>query len=778
MELYKKDKMLNNVQISDYEIISSDIFDTLVLRSCAEPSDIFLKVGQSAKEKFHLSFPFSKESYKELRKSVEENARNYLKHKQEITFKDIFEKVPLDNEIKMFLMEQEILEEKRNLILNENVYSLLKSAYHQGKKVILTSDMYLSKEQIEDLLIGIGIDLTLFDEVFVSSELDKTKSNGSLYQHILSFYNNTPKEKILHIGDNYNSDVIQAERNGLKSIYYNVINENIFSIYKIEEALTEAPLNELRSLRKLIGNTTNYKGDNLKWYQIGAQIFGPVYALYCEWILDYAKQMKVKQIAPMMREGALFKKLLENNIQDENLDIVVKPLYVSRKATFLPSLTTFDELVVTELLERDFLSINDLFNLLLLEIKNTIFEQYSTLKIGEIKTINLADTTLYKHLQQYLLGDDIKKAVENNIIEQKNLFRNYLENETNSYSFLTVDLGGNGTIQTQINNALGDKEKAIHLIFAGRFTALKKVVNGDKLYSWMGYMTNQSMKVKSFFRSPEIIEAVTNIVEAGTSHYIFKRQNLVEIISNGIHYPEEQRVNQSICWEGILEFQKAWLKFKKTQPVKHQLLNNLDGIITIFYRLITYPTYDEARLLGSFIQDDQIHYSRSESILQEKDFSVLEQQGIDEFLLANRDGYSIHEIYWPQGVVALRSPNYFTQKYLEECLKDSNYVEIYNLLKNIEIKKYRCICIYGAGEIGEKILLISQLFKLHISYFIDRNYKQMSSGFHGVPVIGNSNLSEKIDLIIIASKAFKQDIEKTILQRYKGKKLPTIIGFD
>jgi predicted HAD superfamily hydrolase len=779
--LFKKDRILTNIQIENFELISSDIFDTLVYRICAEPSDIFLKVGQAAKKKFQYRFAFSKESYKELRILAEVNARNSFKSKEEIGYTDIFSFLPFDIEITEFLMQEEILQEKKHLMLNEYVYSLLKNAYKQGKKIILMSDMYFSKLQIEELLIYIGVDIELFDEIFISSKLNKTKSKGSMYKYILDNYSEISAKRFLHIGDNYQSDIIQAELNGLQTVHYNVIPENIFSIYNMEATLTESPVDELRSLRKIAGNTTSYSDEDLKWFMIGAQIFGPVYSLFCEWIIDYAREMKIEQIAPLMREGVLFSQLLDNIIKDDKLNITVEPLHVSRKATFLPSLKTYDEKVILELLERRFLSIKDLFSLLLLELIGTEFEQYSFVKIGEAKKIRIEDISLFDFLQQYLMSDEIKEIVRENIVNQKILLKKYIDEFSGNMEFITVDIGGNGTIQTQINNALKAKDKVTHLFFAGRSPALSKVLQNDKLYSWMGYMTNQNTKLKSFFRSPEIIEAVSNIVQAGVSHYSgyhVGNKDTIKAIPNDIVYPEEQVRVQEICWEGIFTYQKAWLKFKKKNPVKQQLLNNLDGIISIFYRLINYPMYDEAKLLGSLVQDDQIHYSRSESIIQERDFSILENQNLKHFLLENSEGYATNQIYWPQGVVAMSNPNYFLQQYLVESLRDFNYLEIFNLIKKIDANPYKCICIYGAGELGEKILSIAKLFNLDISFFIDRNYKQMRSGFHGISVISTFDLNEKIDLIIIASKAFKRDIEQTIEENYKGKKKPTIIGFD
>ncbi len=776
--MYTTDKFLSSTNIDDYVIISSDIFDTLVYRICAEPSDVFLKVGRRAKEKFKGFFPFNGESYKEIRKKAEIKARNHFKEKEEITYKEIFNFLPFEKEVKDFLMVEEILQEKQHLVLNENVYSFLKFAKKQGKVIVLASDMYLSEFQIKGLLLSTGVDLTLFDNIYVSSDLDKTKSKGTLYQHILAEYPHIASEKILHIGDNHNSDVIQAQKKGIHCIYYNVMNEDMFSIFHLETSLTETPANEIRSLRKIAGNTSKYVDEELMWYQLGAQIFGPVYSIFTDWIVTQAANLNIKKILPLMREGILFEKLLRNSVKSIDLNIEIDILEVSRKSTYLPTFKQ-DKNMIKELLERKLLTIKDLFSLLLLKLECTMFNEYCRYRIDEIKNVMIdGKVSLFEHLKKYLYSDVVQKEIELNAKIQRGYLQQYLRDMTQGEAFLTVDLGGNATIQSQIDEIMGDDHSATHAVFASRNTAMDKVLHGLKLFSWMGYASSENKKLKSFFRSPEIIEAITNSMQPGISHFASQVNGKVKAQLNSITYPAYHVKMQQICWEGMLDFQERWTSLRKKKEIKELLINNTDGLMAILHRLITYPTTNEAKLLGALIQDDNVHYSRYISIINENDIQLLSQIGsIDKFLLENKEGYTENQIYWPQGVVALHNPVFFLKQYVYNGLNDATFIEIYNLINKIEKDKYKCICLYGAGEMGEKILKVSNLFQLSISYFIDRNFEQMSSGIQGIPVINNANLGEEIDLIIISSKAFQKDIHMKIEESYQGEYKPKVIGF-
>ncbi|HGY6625829.1 TPA: hypothetical protein ACNTAE_005091, partial [Escherichia coli] len=62
---------------------------------------------------------------------------------------------------------------------------IIKAARALNKKVILVSDIYYDKEFVAQLLKHCDID---YDELYISSELDKTKESGSLYDHLIDIY--------------------------------------------------------------------------------------------------------------------------------------------------------------------------------------------------------------------------------------------------------------------------------------------------------------------------------------------------------------------------------------------------------------------------------------------------------------------------------------------------------------------------------------------------------------------------------------------------------------
>jgi HAD superfamily hydrolase (TIGR01549 family) len=69
----------------------------------------------------------------------------------------------------------------------------------KGKKIILCSDMYLPIDTMKKILDKCGING--YDNLFVSSDIGKSKKSGELFDYILKKYE-IPSDKLIHIGDN------------------------------------------------------------------------------------------------------------------------------------------------------------------------------------------------------------------------------------------------------------------------------------------------------------------------------------------------------------------------------------------------------------------------------------------------------------------------------------------------------------------------------------------------------------------------------------------------
>ena len=192
-------------KIDDSDIVSFDIFDTVLLRHVYEPIDVFTLLDEEIQGKY--GFCFSKErvlAEKELRKD-----------KKEPNIYDIYEymgkKNHLSKEITEAILESEITREKAVLDVRIKIKECIEYCIKNGKKVYFVSDMYLPKGIIADFFVMFGI--CGYEDILVSCDYNCGKTTG-LFNVLME---REPDKKILHIGDNTEADVLAPERYGINS---------------------------------------------------------------------------------------------------------------------------------------------------------------------------------------------------------------------------------------------------------------------------------------------------------------------------------------------------------------------------------------------------------------------------------------------------------------------------------------------------------------------------------------------------------------------------------
>jgi HAD superfamily hydrolase (TIGR01549 family) len=194
------------------EVISFDLFDTLILRRLGDPKNVFREIDKKLIEenKQNKEFVFQ-------RISAEKRARR-MKGKREVTLDEIyslFDTNVFGNSEKLKKMELET--EYDTCISNHEMQNLYRYLLESGKRIVLTTDMYLPRKAIEKILKKCGIEE--YDKLFISSEIGLMKKYGQLFDYMLKELDVDPNE-IVHIGDNPRGDYLVPRLKGIRSILY------------------------------------------------------------------------------------------------------------------------------------------------------------------------------------------------------------------------------------------------------------------------------------------------------------------------------------------------------------------------------------------------------------------------------------------------------------------------------------------------------------------------------------------------------------------------------
>lgn len=292
IKAYDFDVMKKKIDAAD--VVSFDIFDTLLLRPVYQPRDMFYFL-----EKDNRVIDFRKK-----RVRAEEWARNHTdKENGEINIFDIYhcleEWCGIDAE-KSAIEEMEV--EKKYCFTHPFVKKLYQYALDNHKTVIATSDMYIPKEYMKEILADNGYDN--FNDIFVSCDYEKSKHTGKLYELVKKKYSEKP---ILHIGDNRYSDIIVAKKYGLSTIHIQNVNragekyrrfQHQSFMCSVYSGLVDAYLYSGMSERVEKCHNAHF----LYGFLCGGSL---TYGL-CQWLDDLALKKNADKILFLARDGFIF----------------------------------------------------------------------------------------------------------------------------------------------------------------------------------------------------------------------------------------------------------------------------------------------------------------------------------------------------------------------------------------------------------------------------------------------------------------------------------------
>lgn len=303
--------------IKEYDIISFDIFDTLIFRPFYNPKDLFRT----------LSEHYTCLNFYHERIQAEKKARKTKVQKfghQEVTLNDIYKE--LNKNIGINIEEGCLNEFEKELeFVYPNPY--LKEIYDilikNNKKVILVSDMYLSNNYMKKLLSKCGYNN--YEKLYVSCDYEVNKKYGELFEIVKQDFSNN---KIIHIGDNKNSDYLMSMKHGIESLLYNSPHSLPSNNYNMT-----ATINSLYNgiiYNKFYNCNFAMKNNEIS-YIYGYEYCGIFILGYVNWIHEYAKNNNIDKILFLARDGYILKKVYDKLFDDISSEYSLWSRYATLK---------------------------------------------------------------------------------------------------------------------------------------------------------------------------------------------------------------------------------------------------------------------------------------------------------------------------------------------------------------------------------------------------------------------------------------------------------------
>lgn len=447
------------IAIKDMDVVSFDIFDTLVKRDIPSPEDIHFLVG---KKFIELS---GKEinDYFQKRVRAEREAREFACG-GEITLQQIFEHLKdFSQKDRKLLMALEQEMEYEVCCQNHEMKRVYDKALEQRKHVVITSDMYLSEELILKILKKCGY--IGYEKLYLSSCYGVTKSSGKLYGYLKKDYVEI-SDRIIHIGDDVKSDFYRAKQSGFAAVLIDGAWKKVTFYKKCNMRTWEE--------KCFYAFINNHKptGDDSFAKTVGYEILGPMLWGYSQWLQEQIKADGIEKIFFLSRDGALLQKAYQILYPDSRIRQVY--LYASRQALQVPMLAECRNYYEMIQLMKPMMHSHTLENI----GKECQFDNHyeeGCRQLGLEMNLNVFHIPAEKQQSYYEL---VYRLGEQRFREQIKLIQAYLKEVEFRAKVAVVDIGWQGTMQKALLEYCGNKISVIGYYLGVRNVYAKNYYEG------------------------------------------------------------------------------------------------------------------------------------------------------------------------------------------------------------------------------------------------------------------------------------------------------------
>ncbi|WP_353949196.1 HAD family hydrolase [Sporolactobacillus sp. Y61] len=587
---FNQEKLIQRIKL--YPIVSFDIFDTLIKRDVAHPSDLFRLVQRNYHRLYGDLLNADFQSEREL---AEFRARA-ASDREEITFDEIYNQLtdytPIERDrLKKLEINLELEMCQANPAF-QDVYNWCRAS---GKKIFIISDMYLPQDVIERILRKNGY--RGYCSLYLSCTYGLQKSSGSIFKKLISEQDIRP-DQIIHVGDSCQADIQGARRAGISSVHIAKYRDRL--LYENKRMSDNF---DYQTLYAYINNHVVVTQDPFNdYYQFGYESFGPLLYGFSKWLHNELKKNKLHRVFFLSRDGYILKRAYETLYPDDS--VISKYLYVSRRSLRVPFLRyaeNYDSLIQELVLPRQF-SISEFITALGLNLAdskrklNTYNVDFDELHRRNAILSDRKIKWIYHHLQ--------KEINENSLKEEANLTGYLRQNQVNG-KFAIVDIGWVGSIQRYLRdillkNHIDNQIKGYYIALTRDSRPYKEKYHLD----FSGYVydcangRDARTPIGSFIG---LIESLFLAQEGSTKTYMKNKNHSFEPVLfpyeylNDGHYTKEALAVKAIQ-EGAIQFIKDY-QASSLSPLLH-----VDQTIAFnnIYHMGIHPKKNEMKLFSFF----------------------------------------------------------------------------------------------------------------------------------------------------------------------------------
>lgn len=650
------------LQDPSIEVVTTDVFDTLVFRTVRRPVDAFALMGARLAERGLLAHRLPADAFLGLRRDAEKLARERLHAATgswEVTIREIYEAFPgwaRAGELAE-LIEVEVAVEREVCVPDLEICSLLLAAQEAGKRLVVVSDNYLGASHLRTILSQPPMGGLTFEELFCSCDF-RTGKGGDLWPIVIDRLGARP-EQILHLGDNKKDDVEGPSELGVRAVFYEQRPHEAEATLDAERRLVSAadarPLPRgvpaggdfgLTALRgKVLGTAWDVPPGARPYWEYGASVLGPSLSGFASWVAREARLLGFGRVNCLMREGTFLAELIRaaDDVQRGPADapLEVEPLWLNRRTALAASIGELGTEDVERLYKgRTSLTLRQLLGLLGLSVADVpVLARHAETRMD--------DPTVQAILTAELQDEELRAKAWRHARTQRGRVVELLERAADPDGrALLVDLGWGASIQSLADRALrtaGSSVFTVGLYLLTHEGATERMVQGSEVYSFLADSGGPHDLTHMVMRSPEILEQVCTADVGSQLGLTADLQPICEELD-----PRLEAQRREIRWvrRGIRAFHDLAGEYASTLPGRlGDLADARPQLLAQLARAILMPTAREAALFGDW-QHDEGRGSTDLEAVAGTDRLDLASHATPRQLLAS----PMSAVYWPFGL--------------------------------------------------------------------------------------------------------------------------------
>lgn len=301
-------------RLENSEVISVDLFDTLIMRRTLFATDVIELTDEKLKEQGIVIEKFCDRRLESEKYLSQQTASTLVK-----IYEYMLEKYDIQNVTAQQLAELEWKLDYELVVPRREICEAAAQAYEGGKAVYIVSDTYYTKQQLVQLLDKCKI--TKYTQVLASCEY-RTGKTQQLFEVLKKRLDG---KSCIHIGDDDIADIQSARKYGISAC----------KIYSGPELLEKAGYLGLSEFTKTLSDririgifvsvlfnspfqfeTQEKKITIRDAYELGVLLFAPMISDFVIWFKKQAEKYDIKNIWFGARDGYLIKKMYDMYVKN------------------------------------------------------------------------------------------------------------------------------------------------------------------------------------------------------------------------------------------------------------------------------------------------------------------------------------------------------------------------------------------------------------------------------------------------------------------------------